>query len=599
MSAKNVTLGVPRLKEIINVAKNPKTPGLTIFLQEEVSGDSDTAKAVQSVLEHTLLSDVTSLTEIYYDPDIKNTVVEEDKEFVADYYDMGGENFELSRLSPWVLRIELDMPMIADKGIAMKEFVDEIGKEYGLENLHVIVSDDNADKLVVRVRILNEVGESGLDGDPSIGEEDDIFLRTLEKNMLSKLKLRGIEDVKKVFMRKGKKTIWDEDTGFGQVDEWILETDGTSLLEVLSVEYVDATRTISNDIVEVFKVLGIEGVRGALLSELRNVISFDGSYVNYRHLACLVDVMTVYGHLMAIDRHGINRVDSGPLLRCSFEETVDMLMDSACFAEEDILRGVTENILLGQLAKVGTGDMDMVLDEKKVIEGATPLLEVGGPDSIIGNVTPGGITPYQQTPMGMPNAQGPNGDITPFTGGAQFSPYHDQSAGGSFSPTHDSSSSPGYTPSSPAYSPTSPSYSPTSPSYSPTSPSYSPTSPSYSPVSPSYSPTSPSYSPTSPSYSPTSPSYSPTSPSYSPTSPSYSPTSPSYSPTSPSYSPTSPSYSPTSPSYSPTSPSYSPTSPSYSPTSPSYSPTSPSYSPTSPSYSPANNDENDDMDTSD
>ena len=72
---------------------------------------------------------------------------------------------------------------------------------------------------------------------------------------------------------------------------------------VLGVDYVDATRTISNDIVEVFMVLGIEGVRAAILSELRNVISFDGSYVNYRHLACLVDVMTMHGHLMAVDRH--------------------------------------------------------------------------------------------------------------------------------------------------------------------------------------------------------------------------------------------------------------------------------------------------------
>lgn len=33
VSAKNVTLGVPRLKEIINVSKKPKTPSLTVFLQ--------------------------------------------------------------------------------------------------------------------------------------------------------------------------------------------------------------------------------------------------------------------------------------------------------------------------------------------------------------------------------------------------------------------------------------------------------------------------------------------------------------------------------------------------------------------------------------
>merc|ERR1712222_238257 len=127
-------------------------------------------------------------------------------------------------------------------------------------------------------------------------------------------------------MRAGaKRTVWDDDVGFEEKDEWVLETDGVNLLAVLGVEYIDPTRTISNDIVEVFVVLGIEGVRGAILSELRNVISFDGSYVNYRHLACLVEVMTMHGHLMAVDRHGINRVESGPLLRCSFEETVDML----------------------------------------------------------------------------------------------------------------------------------------------------------------------------------------------------------------------------------------------------------------------------------
>ena len=176
------------------------------------------------------------------------------------------------------------------------------------------------------------------DNDIECGQEDDFFLKRLEKNMLGQLKLRGIPDVKKVFLRGGaKRTTWNDETGFDTKDEWVLETDGTNLMSVLGVDYIDATRTISNDIVEVFVVLGIEGVRGAILSELRNVISFDGSYVNYRHLACLVDVMTMHGHLMAIDRHGINRVDSGPLLRCSFEETVDMFMDASVFAEEEVV----------------------------------------------------------------------------------------------------------------------------------------------------------------------------------------------------------------------------------------------------------------------
>jgi len=383
--------------------------------------------------------------------------------------------------------------------------------------------------------------------------------------------------------------------------EWVLDTEGTDLLNVLSIDDVDHRRTMSNDIVEIMYVLGIEAVRNALLRELYKVISFDGSYVNYRHLATLADVMTYRGHLMAITRHGINRIENGALMRCSFEETVDILLEAAAMAESDTLKGVTENIMLGQLAPVGTGEFDLFLNERLLAKAIEAQLQ---PDDDFRNRMPyspsGGFSPMQspsrtpyddgRTPMYSPSA-------TPYDPtGASFSPFTSQSPffdnvefspaaspGGGYSPT-----SPGYSPTSPGYSPTSPSYSPTSPSYSPTSPGYSPTSPSYSPTSPSYSPTSPSYSPTSPSYSPTSPSYSPTSPSYSPTSPSYSPTSPSYSPTSPSYSPSSPQYSPTSPSYSPTSPSYSPTSPSYSPTSPSYSPSSPTYSPSSPSYSPDN-----------
>ena len=63
-------------------------------------------------------------------------------------------------------------------------------------------------------------------------------------------------------------------------------------------------------------------MRKSVETEMNHVISFDGSYVNYRHLALLCDVMTARGHLMAITRHGINRQDVGALMRCSFEETV-------------------------------------------------------------------------------------------------------------------------------------------------------------------------------------------------------------------------------------------------------------------------------------
>ncbi|XP_068728449.1 DNA-directed RNA polymerase II subunit RPB1-like [Montipora capricornis] len=536
LSAKNVTLGVPRLKEIINVSKKPKTPSLTVFLVGQPAKDAEKAKEVLCRLEHTTLRKVTANTAIYYDPDPQNTVVTEDQDFVNAYYEM--PDFDVSRISPWLLRIELDRKRMTDKKLTMEQISEKINLEFG-DDLNSICSDYNTEKLVLRIRIMNnDDGKCQTEEEQLNKMDDDMFLSCIEANLLTDMTLQGIEAISKVYMNlpnedKKRVTITEEGE-FKHLREWILETDGVALMRVLSERDVDPLRTTSNDICEIFSVLGVEAVRKAIERELNHVISFDGLYVNYRHLALLCDIMTCRGHLMAITRHGINRQEVGALMRCSFQETVDVLMDAASHAEVDTLRGVSECLILGKLPRLGTGSFDLMLDAEKCKLGMEIPTNVMRPGMMGG----------------------------PLAGTELF-----------------------FGPSSPTYSPSSPKYSPTSPSYTPTSPSYSPSSPSYSPTSPSFSPSSPSYTPTSPSFTPTSPSYAPTSPSYTPTSPSYTPTSPSYTPTSPSYSPTSPSYSPSSPSYSPSSPSYSPSSPKYSPTSPTYFPISPSYSPSSPKYS--------------
>jgi len=131
---------------------------------------------------------------------------------------------------------------------------------------------------------------------------------------------------------------------------------------------IDATRTISNDIIEIRQILGTEAARQALLNEIRNVLGFYGIYINYRHLATLVDVMTQKGRLTSITRHGINRLDSGPLRKSSFEETVEILLEASLHNERDSLSGVTENIILGQLAPIGTGSFDVIMDAKMLFK---------------------------------------------------------------------------------------------------------------------------------------------------------------------------------------------------------------------------------------
>ncbi|KAL5534789.1 hypothetical protein ACEPAG_1253 [Sanghuangporus baumii] len=625
VSSKNVTLGVPRLKEIINVAVNIKTPSLTVYLTPEIAAVDTRAKAVQTELAYTSLRTVTAAVEIWYDPDPSTTIIEEDKEFVDAFFAIPDEEIEqnLHLQSPWLLRLELDRSKMLDRKLTMNYVAGRIAESFKTD-LFVIWSEDNAEKLIIRCRVLGGADKDEEEGDTV---DEDIFLRQLEHTMLDSVSLRGVPGIQRVFLLAHDRIVVTDDGSIQKSEEkeWVLETDGVNLKTVMCIDGVDWRRTYSNSCVEIFNVLGIEAARAAIMKEMRNVIEFDGSYVNYRHLALLCDLMTHRGTLMAITRHGINRADTGALMRCSFEETVEILMEAAAVGEKDDCHGIAENIMFGQMAPMGTGAFDVALDmdmlKDVIVDHRLPLHDMLTVQAD-GGMTPAQVamTPYDSnSPMWSTDMsfKGEQAAFSPLagSGGEDTSAIRYLGYGQSPMGAGGMSPGPGYSPSSPnVYSPTSP-YVPqspyggatspyaggtspyatspyyrgaaTSPTYSPTSPALNLTSPNYSPTSPRYSPTSPSFSPTSPRYSPQSPSFSPTSPRYSPTSPSFSPASPRYSPTSPmQQSPASPKYSPTSP-QSPASPKYSPTSPAYSPASPSYSPASPAYSPTSPQWSPS------------
>jgi DNA-directed RNA polymerase II subunit RPB1 len=632
--ATKLTQGVPRLKEILNLASNLKTPALTVYLDTENKTEADAMK-LRSRVEHTTLGSVTAITEIYYDPDITSTVIPEDLDTVESHFMIGDADTNEhppEALSRWLLRITLDRSKMLDKNLTIEDVASCLREEYK-NDLSVIYSDENADEQVIRIRTVRQSDDKDDDGQMKI--EDDVMLKRLETHLLANLTLRGILGIDRAFINENKFAFINDQGAVvpnhkaqdGRGIESYLDTSGSAFLDVLNIPGVDSTRTYTNNLWQILEVLGIEATRAALCRELTLVLAFDNSYVNHRHIAILVDVMTYRGSLIAVTRHGINRQDTGALMRCSFEETVEILLEAAAIGELDDCRGISENVMLGQMAPMGTGAFDVQLDPKMLetvisdnsrmglmpgmpikdggMDGAATPYDSHSPLSDSGYLSmsspaAGNFSPIQgagsETPTGFPSTEyGPGYGVpmSPYTPGSPF---------------HTSPRSPFYSPSSPnAYSPTSPligggnRYA-TSPQFSPSSPSFSPTSPMMRPVSPA----SPNYSPTSPSYSPASPSsprhYSPTSPAQfnSPTSPSYSPASPNYSPTSPNMhaGPTSPSYSPASPAWSPTSPNaYSPTSPAFqrspaahqSPTSPSYSPTSPTWSPRTPGPGSNNN----------
>jgi DNA-directed RNA polymerase II subunit RPB1 len=203
-------------------------------------------------------------------------------------------------------------------------------------------------------------------------------LKALEQNILSgeHALIKGINKVNKAEIRNSKDLprYNKEIQHFQRQFELYMITDGSNLIDVLSmVNDVDTERTITNDVHEVYKVLGIEAARQALINEMR--LCLGEVKLDYRHLSLLVDVMTTKGTLFSIDRHGLNRSDIGPLAKCSFEETSDMLIKAGMFAEYDPINGVSANIMLGQVPPCGTGDSVILIDEGK-------LLEIDPPDEV-------------------------------------------------------------------------------------------------------------------------------------------------------------------------------------------------------------------------
>ena len=142
----------------------------------------------------------------------------------------------------------------------------------------------------------------------------------------------------------------------------MLDTIGTNLIEILGLDSIDPNNTISNDIQETYKVLGIEAARQCIYNEIWEAFDANGTYINYRHLALLCDRMCATKKLVSIFRHGINNDDIGPIAKASFEETPEMFLRAARHGELDLMTGVSSNIMVGQEGRFGTNSFQVLLD---------------------------------------------------------------------------------------------------------------------------------------------------------------------------------------------------------------------------------------------
>ena len=373
-SKSNVTRGVPRIEEILTLSENPKNPSCTVYMFPNEEEEQNNAQTIMNKIENTCLNDLINSVKICFDPDDLNTLIKEDVNIINQFKEFENmldsceeyKNDDKAK-SNWIIRIDLNIEQMLNKNITMEDINFAIKNAYG-EDLDCIYSDYNDEQLIFRIRlnsVLNKLKDK-TNVAKSLDQSNEIYLlQNFQDQLLNNLVLRGVKNIHRVIPRKITDNVKEIDGKYVRNDIWVLDTTGTNLLDILSLDYIDSTRTTTNDIQEIYRVLGIEAARQSIFDEISEVIEFDSTYINYHHLCVLCDRMTCNNKMISIFRHGINNDDIGPIAKASFEETPEMFLKAARHSELDIMKGVSANVMCGQEGYFGTSSFQVLLDLDK------------------------------------------------------------------------------------------------------------------------------------------------------------------------------------------------------------------------------------------
>jgi DNA-directed RNA polymerase subunit A" len=296
----NVTLGLPRLIEIMDARKEPSTPTMTVYLEPEYRNDRDKAREVSWQIEEAPLHEFGDIT-----TDMENMHV---------IVHLNTKVCDKRKIAPVVIMED------APKNIRDKRHYRDFEYEINEETATVIFSPKNKESYQNLFQLAEHV-----------------------KNVI----VQGRDKIQRVVVRK-------------EGGEYILYTEGSNIKDVFDVVGVDTTRTRTNNISECANVLGIEAAREAIIHEAVSTLNEQGIAVDVRHLMLVADMMCMEGEVKQIGRHGIAGEKESVLSRAAFEVTVNHLLDAAVANEVDELSGVTENVIVGQPIQLGTGDVKLI-----------------------------------------------------------------------------------------------------------------------------------------------------------------------------------------------------------------------------------------------
>ncbi|KAJ1958508.1 DNA-directed RNA polymerase III subunit C1 (rpo31) [Linderina pennispora] len=319
IASMNVSMGVPRIKEIINAAKNISTPIVECKLINEESESS--ARIVKGRIERTLLGDITQSIEEVYTATSCYLGVTIDMDVIKK------------------LQLEIDLADICNAIASAPKL--KIGNNVHMEppnKLSVYVSPSNQKQLFYQLQVM--------------------------RRALPNIIVHGVPSVHRAVIMKKEK-------GTGVK----LSAEGYGLLESMNTDGVDGRYTHSNHIMDNLKILGIEAARTQMIKELAAIFTTYSIVIDQRHLMLLGDLMCYKGEILGITRYGIAKMNDSVMMLASFEKTTDHLFDAAVFGKRDMVHGVSERIIMGQQMPIGTGMFKLLMDyDRNIKPTKRPLL---------------------------------------------------------------------------------------------------------------------------------------------------------------------------------------------------------------------------------
>ncbi len=292
----NVTMGLPRIMEILDVRKNISTPLMEIYLKEPYNTGKD-IKKIAMMVKHTSLGEVVT-------------------------------EFEIN-MANMCVNVKFDDKKITDLNLDKKKLLKLVTKHMTGYSVK-----EEEDHFVVKGK----------------GKDNDINSLYRAREKLRKIYVSGVKGISHVLpVKRG--------------EEYIIQTAGSNLSEVLKLDFVDPYRTKTNDLNEIEQVLGIEAARTAIINETHFVIDSQGLDIDIRHIMLIADTMCASGVMKGITRVGVVSEKSSVLARASFETPIKHMISAALLGQTDHLNSVIENVMLNKEIPVGTGMLKLKVKE--------------------------------------------------------------------------------------------------------------------------------------------------------------------------------------------------------------------------------------------